>query len=138
MNERYDFSKFSKVKITGADISSLSDKNLGVLYTLARYCQAMADADIETMRELNSIDKVFTHMSGRQQTREEYFSDIIKGNLEYFFITIENPEIKVSGNTAQISCTTILDANAYGAKGVFRILSNHKYENHGDIWINVN
>jgi len=36
----------------------------------------MTDADIDTMRELVSEDAVFTHMSGRQQTREEYFADV--------------------------------------------------------------
>ena len=72
----YDFEQFSNVNITGIDISSLSEEEQAVLYAQARYCQAMTDADIETMRELVSEDMVYTHMSGRQQTREEYFADI--------------------------------------------------------------
>ena len=31
------------------------------------------------MRELVSEDMVFTHMSSRQQTREEYFADVEDG-----------------------------------------------------------
>ena len=60
----YDFREYSNVNITGVDLASLSDEELAVLYAQAKYCQAMTDADIDTMRELVSEDKVFTHMSG--------------------------------------------------------------------------
>ena len=73
----YDFSAFPNVKITGGDLSSLTDEELSVLYQAARYCEAMTEADIGTMREIVSEDMVFTHMSGMQQTREEYFADRI-------------------------------------------------------------
>ena len=77
---KYDFVQFSNVNITGIDISSLSEEEMAVLYAQARYCQAMTDADINTMRELVSEDMVFTHMSGMQQTREEYFADVADGS----------------------------------------------------------
>ena len=93
----YDFKRFTNVNITGIDISSLNEEELSVLYAQARYCQAMTDADIETMRELVSEDMVYTHMSGLQQTREEYFADIADGNLRYFTIGIADPVIKVEG-----------------------------------------
>jgi len=47
----YDFKQFSNVSITGIDLSSLNEEELAVLYAQARYCQAMTDADIDTMRE---------------------------------------------------------------------------------------
>ena len=77
----YDFKQFSNVSITGIDLSSLNEEELAILYAQARYCQAMTEADIDTMRELVSEDMVFTHMSGRQQTREEYFADVADGTL---------------------------------------------------------
>lgn len=60
----YDFREYSNVNITGVDLASLSDEELAVLYAQAKYCQAMTDADIDTMRELVSEDKTYTHMSG--------------------------------------------------------------------------
>ena len=110
----YDFKQFSNVNITGIELSSLSNEELAVLYAQARYCQAMTDADIDTMRELVSEDMVFTHMSGRQQTREEYFEDVADGSLNYFKIGIADPVIKVDGGKAQITFTSVLNANAYG------------------------
>ena len=54
----YDFKQFKNVNITGIDLSSLGEEELAILYTQARYCQAMTEADIDTMRELVSEDMV--------------------------------------------------------------------------------
>ena len=135
---KYDFKQFSNVNITGIDLSSLNEEEMAVLYAQARYCQAMTDADIDTMRELVSEDMVFTHMSGRQQTREEYFADVADGSLNYFTIGIADPVIKVDGDKAQITYTSVLNANAYGARGTYRMKGTHHYEKRDGAWIAVN
>ncbi len=134
----YDFSVFSNIEILGADLSSLSDEELSVLYRQALYCQAMTDSDLETMRKIVSEDMVFTHMSGMQQTREQYFADIAAGRLKYFTIGIENPRISVNEDKAEITFTSVLNANAYGARGIFRMKGTHHYENRDSEWIAVN
>ena len=134
----FDFSVFTNVEISGIDIDTLNRDELEVLYTQARYCQAMTDADIDTMRELVSEDTIFTHMSGMQQTREEYFADVANGRLRYFTIGIENPEIKVDEDKARITYTSILNANAYGARGTYRMKGTHVYEKRDGAWISVN
>ena len=134
----FDFSVFRNVEITGADLSSLSDEELSVLYRQAQYCQAMTDADLETMREIVSEDMIFTHMSGMQQTREQYFDDIAAGRLRYFTIGIENPRISVNEDKAEITSTSVLNANAYGARGTFCMKGTHHYENRDGEWIAVN
>ena len=111
-----EFSIFSNVTITGIDLSTLTDEELDVLYIQAKYCQAMTDVDIETMREIVPEDMTFTHMSGMQQTREEYFADIADGSLNYFTIGIENPVVKVDGDRATVSFTSVLNANDYGGQ----------------------
>ena len=122
----HDFGEFPNVNITGIDLTSLSDEELAVLYAQAKYCQAMTDADIEVMRELVSEDKTFTHMSGLQQTREEYFADVADGSLNYFTIGIADPVIMVDGDMAQLTYTSVLNANAYGARGTFRMKGTHQ------------
>ena len=134
----FDFSVFKNVEITGTDLTSLDEDQLSVLYVQARYCQAMTDADIDTMREIVSEDIVFTHMSGRQQTREEYFADIANGRLNYFTIGIEKPVIKVDGDAASVTFTSVLNANAYGARGTYRMKGTHHYEMRDGQWIAVN
>ena len=134
----YDFSVFNNVAISGADFRSFDEEQFAVLFTQARYCQAMTDADIDAMREMVSEDKVFTHMSGKQQTREEYFADVAKGNLTYYSIGIENPAIDVGGSHARITYTSVLNADAYGARGTFRMSGTHAYEKRDGRWIIVN
>ena len=134
----FDFSVFDNVEITGIYVSELSAEEQAVLYQQARYCQAMTEADTETMMEITSSDMIFTHMSGRQQTRDEYFADIEDGDLQYFTIGIENPVVNISDNYASVSYTSVLNANAYGARGTYRIDGIHWYEKQGENWIACN
>ena len=134
----YDFSALTNVELVNADLASISEEQLSVLYAQARYCQAMTDADIDTMRELVSEDMTYTHMSGMTQTREEYFADIENGSLRYFTIGIDSPEVVVSGDTASVTYTSVLNANAYGAKGTYRMKGTHHYEKRDSEWIAVN
>lgn len=133
-----EFSALKNVEITGADLAALDEEEKSVLLAQAKYCQAMTDADIETLRSLVAEDTVFTHMSGKQQTREEYFDDIARGRLRYFSIGIENPVIEVNGDRATVSFTSVLNANAYGARGAFRMRGVHAWEKRNGAWISVN
>ena len=134
----YDFSALPNVRISGIDLKKLSEEELSVLYTQARYCQAMTDADIDTLREIVSEDMTFTHMSGMKQTREEYFADVADGSLTYFAIGMENPVVEVDGDMAMVTYTAALTANAYGARGTFRMRCGHRYEKRDGVWIAVN
>ena len=132
--QEYDFSVFENVELIGVDLSAMSGEQIEVLYQQARYCQAMTDADIVTMRELVPEDMTFTHMSGRQQTREEYFADVENGSLRYFTIGIDSPVVEVDGYTASVTYTSVLNANAYGARGTYRMTGTHWFEKWQDKW----
>lgn len=134
----YDFSVFTNVEFSGVELSGLEPEQLSVLYQQARYCQAMTEQDTDTMREIVSEDMVFTHMSGRQQSREEYFADVEDGSLRYFTIGIENPVIEVDGERASVTYTAVLNADAYGAEGTYRMAGTHWYEMRSGAWIAVN
>lgn len=136
--KQVDFSDFPNVELINADLDGLSDEQLAVLYQQARYCQAMTDADTDTLRELVPEDATFTHMSGRQQTREEYFADIENGNLRYFTIGIDSPVVTVDGDTASVTFTSVLNANAYGARGTYRMSGTHHWEKRDGKWVAVN
>ncbi len=129
---------YKNIEVTGIDTNSLTEEQMEILLLLAQYCQAMTDVDTDTMRELVSEDMTYTHMSGKTQTREEYFADIEKGRLNYYTIGIENPVIEVDGDTATIEYTSVLNANAYGARGTFRMSGIHHYEKRDGSWILVN
>jgi len=135
---KYDFSTFTHVTLKGIDTSTLNEDELSALYQAARYCQAMTEADIDTMRQIVSENMTFTHMSGRTQTREEYFADVADGSLTYYAIGMENPVVEVDGDLAKVTYTSALTANAYGAQGTFRMKGTHYYQKIDGEWIAVN
>ena len=137
-DESMKMNEYRNVTITGIDISKLNEEEIMLLDTQARYCQAMCDADLKTMREIVSVEMVFTHMSGLKQSREEYFEDISEGRLNYFSIGIKDPVIVVEGDQGTITYTSVLNANAYGARGVYHMKGTHHYEKKDGHWIMVN
>lgn len=134
----YDFAKFPNVEIIGVDLSTLDQEKQSVLYRQAEYCQAMTDADIDTMREITTDDITYTHMSGRQQTREEYFADVAAGKLQYDTVGIENPVVEINGNRVSVTFTSVLHANAYGARGTYRMHGIHWYQKRNGQWYLTN
>ena len=78
--------------------------------------QAMVDKDIDTLNEIVKDGTTFTHMSGKTQTKQEYFDDIKNGRLDYQSYKIENPEVTIDGNKAILTARVSLTANAYGAE----------------------
>ena len=44
----------------------------------------MIDKDIDTLNDLVTADKTFTHMSGKVQTKEQFFGEIEDGTLNYY------------------------------------------------------
>lgn len=130
--------EYPNVEITGIEIETLNDEERDLLDTQTRYCQAMCDADLNVMRQIVSEDMVFVHMSGMKQSREEYFADIANGRLNYFTIGIKDPQIRIDGDRASITYTSILNANAYGARGTYRMKGTHHYEKKDGSWIMVN
>ena len=135
---KYDFSAFTNVTLKGIDTSTLNEDELSALYQAARYCQAMTKADIDTMREIVSEDMRFVHMSGMTQTREEYFADVADGSLTYYAIGMEHPVVEVDGDMAKVTYTSALTANAYGARGTFRMKGTHYYKRIDGEWMAVN
>ena len=131
------FPDFPNATITGLDPDSLGEEENAVLCAQARYCEAMTEADIDTLRALTDEGKTYTHMSGLTQGREEYFTDIADGSLTYYSIGMENPVVSVEGNRAEVTYTAALNANAYGARGTFRMKGTHFWEKRDGAWISV-
>lgn len=138
IEEKNNFNEFRNVNITGIDVETLTEDEKEVLYIQSKYCQGMVDADIDVLKEIVPPDVTFTHMSGMKQTRDEYFEDIKNGALNYYNIEIENPKIVVRGSDAMITYTSVLDANAYGAKGVYRMNGTHRFKKINEKWYSAN
>ena len=95
-----------------------------VLATYEAIQQAMIDKDIETLDRLYLDGTTFRHMSGKVQTKAEFFGEIADGTLNYFAYDIQNPKITVDGNEATLSASVALTAKVYGASGTWTLPVN--------------
>ena len=101
------------------NISSLTSKENIILNRYKEMQQAMVDKDIDKLNKIVKDGTTYTHMSGKTQTKEEYFEDIRTGALDYQSYTIENPSVSINGNKAILKARVTLTANAYGAQGTY-------------------
>ena len=109
-----------------------------VLKTFETMQQAMIDKDMDTLDAVIKDDTIFTHMSGKQQTKAEYFAEIRNGTLNYYGYHIADLHIAVDGDHAVLTCTTTLDAKVYGFSGSWDLHTNAYYEKIDGEWIYCN
>ena len=100
--------------------------------------QAMIDKDLDAMRALTTEDKTFTHMSGKTQTREEFFGEIADGTLHYFGYTVHDPRVVIEGERATLTGSTTLEARVYGASGSWTLPTNVRFVKQNGNWIQCN
>ena len=119
-------------------ISNLSNEEQIVLNRYKEMQQAMVDKDIDKLNKIVKDYTTFTHMSGKTQTKEEYFEDIKTGALDYQSYTIENPSISIEENKAILKARVTLTANAYGAQGTYPFNVSAYFEKVDGEWLYTN
>ena len=109
-----------------------------MLFALVLLFAAAAHAEVDPMNRYDF--SVFTNVKLTNANlealgSEEYFADVRDGSLTYYAIGMENPVVEVSGNKATVTYTAALTADAYGARGTFRMKGSHFYEKRNGVWI---
>ncbi len=94
----------------------------------------MIDKDIETLDELYLDGATFRHMSGKVQTKDEFFGEIADGTLNYYGYKIDNLAIAVDGETATLTADVALDAKVYGSSGSWTLPVNAKFRKIDGKW----
>lgn len=120
------------------DINILSNEEEIILNRYKEMQQTMVDREIDKLNKIVKDETTFTHMSGRTQTKEEYFEDIRNSSLDYQSYTIENPSVSIDGNKAILKARVTLTANAYGAKGSYPFNVSAYFEKVDNEWLYTN
>ena len=113
----------------------MTQEEIEVLEAYEAMQQAMIDKDVEAMRSLTTEDKTFTHMSGKVQTREEFFGEIADGTLNYFGYEIHDPKVTVEGDIATLTGSTTLNARVYGISGSWTLPTDAHFVKQDGKWI---
>ena len=115
-----------------------NSEEAAVLAVFEQMQQAMIDKDMETLDTIIKDDTKFKHMSGKVQTKAEYFAEIENGTLNYYNYNINNLNITVSVNHANLTATTTLTAKVYGISGSWTLNTNAYFEKINGKWIYCN
>ena len=109
-----------------------------VLDTYKAVQQAMIDKDIDTLDRMILDGTTFTHMSGKTQTKEEFFGEIADGTLNYYAYEIHDPQITINGDEAVLTASVTLTAKVYGASGDWTLPVNARFTKIDGAWYSHN
>ncbi len=98
---------------------------------------AMIEKDRTAMERYFDEKLLFTHMSGKKQTREEFIGEIMDGTLNYFKVDTKDYSIRVDGDTAHMKVTHVLTAKVYGISGSWTMSGENTYKKSGGIWVRI-
>ena len=118
--------------------TELTQDERAVLAAFERIQQAMIDKDLDTLYASVTADKTFTHMSGKTQTKEEFFGEIEDGVLNYFAYKIDNPQVRIDGDYACLTATTTLTARVYDFSGSWPLRTEAWFQKIDGDWIYCN
>lgn len=99
--------------------------------------KAMIEKDRAAMERYFDEKLLFTHMSGKKQTREEFIGEIMDGTLNYFKVDTKDYSISMDGDTAHMKVTHTLTAKVYGISGSWTMGGGNTYKKRDGIWIRV-
>ena len=128
----------NKTQAISEDETMVNAEEQKVLEAYEAMQQAMIDKDIKTLDRIVKDGTTFTHMSGKVQTKQEYFGEIADGTLNYRRYDIKNCTIKVNGDTATLTADVTLTAKVYGISGSWTLPVNAHFERINGKWIYCN
>lgn len=124
--------------IKAMEESQMQTEEAAVLAAYEKMQQAMIDKDLDALRSSITEDKTFTHMSGKTQTREGFFGEILNGTLNYYKSELHDPVVTVDGDTATLTGSTALTAKVYGISGSWTLPTNAHFVKIEGQWVQCN
>lgn len=98
-------------------------------------CQAMVKQEIDKLQGLMADDIVLTHINGLKQTKNEWLEEIATGRIRYFTIKVVDLEVTILGNKASATFLSIIDAEIYAHRNVWRLTSESFFEKRNQQWL---
>lgn len=79
-----------------------------------KLCDASIKKDKNTLLDILSDDYILVHMTGMNQSKEQYIDSVLNGELKYFESKHESIEVKINGDIATIIGKTKTLASPFG------------------------
>lgn len=79
-----------------------------------KLCDASINKNEKALNEILADDYVLVHMTGRNQTKQEYINSVKNGELKYYESIHESIEININGDEATLIGKTKTLASPFG------------------------
>lgn len=100
--------------------------------------QAMVAKDIDKLDRILADDMHLIHMTGYDQSKNEWFAQIRSEQMRYFSAKEENiKDIRIDGDKASFIGQSRVDARIYGSRYTWRLQIKNYFEKRNGEWIIV-
>ena len=104
------------------------------LYT--KLCDASITKDISILEEILADDYILIHMTGKNQTKQEYINSVKNGELKYYESIHESIEMNIDGDEATLVGKTKTLASPFGfGKAWWNLRQDILFKKENDKWI---
>jgi len=102
--------------------------------------KAMIDGDTAAMRDLTMPNTIAEHITGYEQPREEWYSQIESGYFDYHSVTPHSTEIVfIDADTATVTGRSTVDVTINGSRGSWNLASTTTWHRQSDgRWLSGN
>ena len=98
--------------------------------------EAMVRKDMATLNRVHADNFVLTHMTGMNQSKQEYIRAIAGGTLYYYSAEHEQMDIKVDGNHATLTGRSRVNAAVFGGgRHTWRLQLHFDLVKEDDKWL---
>ena len=91
----------------------MSDKDI-IKNLYIDLCNASISKDINKLNEILSDDYILVHMTGMNQSKQDYINSVINGELKYYEVIHESIDINIDGDRAKVIGKTKTLASPFG------------------------
>ncbi|CAJ1190497.1 hypothetical protein CPR19092_LGOLGGFK_01328 [Companilactobacillus paralimentarius] len=105
-----------------------------VALAVRQQVQGMVTGDIDILNKVIVPDAHFIHITGTDQTKEEWLQQIKIGRMHYFSNKEKLMQVEVNGDFAKVVSRNELDARIYGFRNTWPLESRTELTKNNGQW----
>jgi hypothetical protein len=106
-----------------------------VLAAYRAHLRAMADGDTDALDDLLDDGFTLTHITGYQQPKAEWLSQMRAGQFVYHSVVEKNVIVDVEGDTVRLVGRIVTEATVYGTHADWPLQFTMDWARGGEAWI---
>lgn len=97
--------------------------------------ERMMDGNIELLKNIIAADATFIHITGAEQSRDQWLQQIKNGRMHYFNNNEKLMQVMVKGDQAQVISRNELDARIYGFRNTWPLQASTELKKINGKWV---